>query len=98
MSNDIDDLISDDIENIRNRQGGMDRTLPAMVELGFLSLTALAGVGWLIALFFTPDPIPSGVWLGGGMLAVGAFGFPAAVIYIMRRGGPRMISDAISGW
>lgn len=99
MSADADDLIREDIEKFQRMRGqDMDMSLPSMVELGFFSLTALVAVSWLVALFFTPDPIPGETWLGLGGLGMTMFGIPAALIYWLRRGGAATIAAFVEAY
>jgi len=95
---DINDEFSDDIDKFRNLDtgGGFDMAPPALLELAFLSLTALVGLAWLVGLFFVPETGLDGpTWMGLGALGVVMFGLPAAAIYGLRRGGMGVVRAVV---
>jgi hypothetical protein len=97
-----DDLPGDpqkDIQKARRamRTDGMSWSWASAIEGLLLSLTGLVGLGWIVALWFTPTPISGELWLFGGMFAMFCFGAPTALVYFLRRGGVKQIERAIAG-
>lgn len=96
MTDDLDEMVRQDIEQLRrlatNRQ---DTGLPVLIEVVLWSLTAVVAIVWLLAMFWTPDPIPAGAWLGLGMLGLGLFGLPAGAMYVLRNGGATVIRGVV---
>lgn len=93
---DYGDLWRDDVRRVREVAGGgggVDTSLPAMVEGGFGALTALVGLVWFLMLFWVPDPISGGAWMGFGMLGLVLFGAPTGAIYALRRGGAEVVRE-----
>lgn len=90
---DLNSEFRDDVQKFRklNRRDGMDWSLPAFIELAFGSLTAVAGLAWLVSLWWVPDVIPGTTWMGLGMLGLVLFGGPAALVYGLRRGGADVV-------
>lgn len=85
-----------DLEKIGGLLKSGDRSFPALVELIFISLTALVAFGWLVSMLWVPDTIASRDWMFGGMLGMAACGVPAAAIYAARRGGIEALIRIIS--
>ena len=81
--------IERDIEKFRRyrRRDGRDLAPGAIAEGAFAAVLGLTGLVWLVLLWFTPDPVPSTLWMGVGMLGLVLFGLPAGAIYVLRRGG-----------
>jgi len=96
-----DDLPRDpqqDIERMRRLASRDSRSWsgPALVELVLVSLAGLAALLWVVALFlWVPEPVSGPMWLGGGALAGVVLGGPAALVYLVRRGGTRVITQAV---
>lgn len=86
---DMNDMVREDVEKFRRYRGrgGVERTLPALVELALTGTTALIALVWLGSLYFVPDPIPGQMWMGIGMLGLVIVGVPAAAVALLRRGG-----------
>jgi len=90
-------MVSNDMDRMQ-RVGsgdGMDWSVPAVVELTFLSLTALVGIVWLVSLLWVPEPIDGQTWMGMGMLGLLMFGAPAGMVFALRRGGAEMVRAII---
>ena len=96
---DLRDMAQDDLKKARRLASGSGRswTGPAIIELGLMTVTGFVALGWIIALFYTPEPIPSDLWLFGGMFAMACFGGPTVLIYSVRRGGLQAITRALEG-
>lgn len=88
MSQRPSDLIQDDLEKFQrySGDGGMDFSPAAIIELSLLSLTGFVALGWLVAIFWVPDPIDGQVWMGLGALGLVVFGLPTGLIMAFRRG------------
>lgn len=96
-----DDLPGDPQEDLKKarramRSDGWSWSWAAAIEGVFGALTGLVGIGWLVALWFTPDPISGQLWLFGGMFALLCIGGPTMLVYFLRRGGVRTIERAIA--
>lgn len=92
MNDDFNELARKDLEKVSAYQGqGLDTSLPAMIELGFGSLTALVAICWFVAMYWVPDPIPGTTWFGVGMVGLVLFGLPAGTIFVLRRGGADVV-------
>jgi hypothetical protein len=96
---DLNSMAKEDLRNARRMAQGSGRswTAPAIIEAALLTLTGFVALGWIIALFYTPSPIPSEVWLFGGLFAMACFGGPTALVYMVRRGGLKAITRAMRG-
>lgn len=97
---DLGELVRNDVQRfreLRRSDGGLDSGLPAMIELGFGSLSALAGLTWVLMLLWVPDPIDGGTWMGFGMLGLVLFGLPTGLIYVLRRGGAEVVREVVRG-
>lgn len=94
MNDDLDDAVQRDLEQFRRLQqnGGVDTSVPALVELIFASIAAVIALVWFAAMFlWVPDPVPGTVWMGFGLFGLGIFGGAAGLIYVLRRGGATTI-------
>lgn len=92
MSVDPGDMLKDDLEKVSDlRSGGMDTSIPALMELAFGSLAGLTALLWIVALFWVPDPITGQTWMGLGALGGVLFGLPAGAIFMLRRGGAEVL-------
>lgn len=96
-----DDLPGDPQRDVREikravRGGRPSITLPAIIELVFGAITAIAGLIWFVALFlWVPEVVSSTVWIGGGVFVVILLAVPTAAIYKLRRGGIETLSTLI---
>lgn len=99
MNDDLDGMLKDDLEKFQSMRGngGMDTTLPALIELAFTALTGLVVIAWFLSLFLLSDSVDGVTLMSLGMLGLVMFGLPAGLIYALRRGGATVIRDMIRG-
>lgn len=92
------EMAQDDIETVRRgMQGGVDTSVPAIAEGVLGALTALAVLAWLVSMWWVPEVIDGQLWLGGGLLGLTALGVPTLGIYVLRRGGVRVLERLLRG-
>ena len=94
---DIEGMVQDDIAKVKSvsGNGGMDTSLPALMELAFASLTGVTAVVWFLAILLVPDTIDGITWMSLGALGLVLFGLPAGLLYLLRRGGATVIRDLV---
>lgn len=96
-NDDLDRMVREDIDAVRSlARGGVDTSVPVLLELGLASLTGLVLLCWLLALLWVPDPIPGDMWMAIGMLGLVLFGLPAGTIYVLRRGGADVVRALVT--
>lgn len=96
MVDDIERMAQQDVQKIRQYQGGdVEATIPNLVELVLGGLTALHAVVWFGAILLVPDTIDGTTWMGLGLLGLVLFGGPAGLIYWLRRGGAETIRAVV---
>lgn len=87
----MSDMVQDDLEKVRSvSSGGIDTSIPALIELTLGVATAFVALGWLAALLWVPDPVDGLTWMSVGATLMSLFGIPAALVYGLRRGGAEM--------
>lgn len=96
MQDDPQELLRNDLEKFGDLSGdGFDTSLPAMIELGFVAMTTLVLLCWLVMLLWVPDPIDGQQWMGFGMVGLLMFGVPGGLLFILRRGGAAVLIAVI---
>jgi len=96
---DLDSMVKNDLEKFQDLDGDMSMDPPAILELVFISLTAVTVLAWFASMFLlVPDTIPSKVWMGGGLFGLVVFGVPAALVFFLRRGGVEVVRAVVRGF
>lgn len=97
----MNDMLQDDLDKFREIRGsgGMDTSIPALIELGFGVATALVALGSLVALMlWVPDTVDGTSWMGVSAVCLAVTGIPAGAVYGLRRGGAEMIQAIVRSY
>ncbi|MFW5900393.1 MAG: hypothetical protein ACOCTH_01285 [Halodesulfurarchaeum sp.] len=99
MTDDFSGMVEDDLERVSGLVGGgLDTSIPSIIELFFGAATTFVAVTWFVTMFFVPDPIDGQAWFSLGMLGLFLFGVPAAGTYWLRRGGADVIMAVLRAY
>lgn len=94
-NDDLERLVKQDKETLKNASFDTDFSTLAVVEGLFIALAGVVCMAWLVALYWVPDTIDGTTWMSLGTLGLLLTGTPAGAIYWLRRGGVKQLARLI---
>ena len=90
----FDGALQDDAEKFRRyreRDGDIEMTPPALMEVVLLAAAGVIGVAWMASMFWVPEVMSGTTWMALGALGMLVTALPGGALYWLRRGGAREI-------